>query len=168
VVRQFLPAIPTGLLQTADFARAALRPKVSSEPVYDVERAVEARLDSQQVLDDPRRRFEFVLTEQAVRWQLAEPSVMREQVRHLADMAVRPNLDLAILPSSAPMPETPLDLFVVYDERLVTVELFSGEVVLRDPRDVAYHLELFELFQAHALRQGEAVRFLRAVAENIM
>jgi transcriptional regulator with XRE-family HTH domain len=168
VVRQFLPAIPSGLLQTAAFARSALQPKVSSEPVYDVERAVRARLDSRQVLEDPRRRFEFVLTEQAVRWQLAEPSVMREQVEHLAVMAARPNLDIAILPSSARMPETPLNLFVVYDERLVTAELFSGEVVLRDPRDVAYHLELFELFQAHALRNGDELRFLRKVAAELM
>jgi transcriptional regulator with XRE-family HTH domain len=167
-IRQFLPAIPTGLLQTAGFARAALRPKVDSEPVYDVERAVRARLDSQRVLEDPQCRFEFVLTEQAVRCHLAEAAVMREQLRHMADVAAWSNIDLAILTNSVPMPEAPLNLFVVYDERLVTVELFSGEVVLRDPRDVAYHLELFELFQSHALREGDAVQFLRAIAEELM
>ena len=166
VVRQFLPAAPSGLLQVRAFAHAALLPKVGSDPVYDVERAVDARLDSQQVLEDPGRRFEFVLTEQAVRCRLADPSVMREQALHLAEVANRRNLDLAILPDSARIPEVPLNLFVVYDERLVTVELFSGEVVLRDPRDVAYHLDLFELFRSCALRNEEAIRLLGAIADE--
>lgn len=39
--------------------------------------------------------------------------------------------------------------FVVYDQRLVTVELFSGSVVLRDPKDVEFYDE-----EADAFRQG--------------
>jgi hypothetical protein len=41
----------------------------------------------------------------------------------------------------------------VYDQRLVTVEIFAGMVVLRDPQDVTYHVNLFEFFLGHALRE---------------
>jgi len=168
VVRQFLPAVPTGLLQTRDFARAALQQVVESEPAYDVGQAVEARMVSQHVLEDGARRFEFVLTEQAVRWRMTDAVVMSAQAAHLAEMAGKPNLDVAVLPNSATVPGVPLNIFVVYDERLVTVELFSGEVVLRDPRDIAYHIELFEFFKARALRGEEAVEFLRSVADEFL
>lgn len=35
-------------------------------------------------------------------------------------------------------------MFVIYDDRLVSVELFSGAVSLREPQEIQYHLELFE------------------------
>jgi hypothetical protein len=67
IVRQFLPAVPTGLLQTKAVARSTLLPTVGSDPSMDVGKAVEARLFSQEVLDDTSRRFVFLMTEQAVR-----------------------------------------------------------------------------------------------------
>lgn len=56
--------------------------------------------------------------------------------------------------------------FVTYDDRLVTVELFSGTLVLRDPKDVEYYGELFDYFAEHALWGDEARAFLAAVAED--
>jgi hypothetical protein len=75
---------------------------------------------------------------------------------------------VAVLPNSVTVPGVPLNIFVVYDERLVTVELFSGEVVLRDPRDVAYHIELFEFFKARALHGDDAVEFFRSLAAEFL
>ncbi len=62
VVRQFLPAMPGGLLQTEHYARRALSQMVPSDPVRDVDKAVRARLARQATLDDPARKFVFVLT----------------------------------------------------------------------------------------------------------
>ena len=45
----------------------------------------------------------------------------------------------------------PLNTFTVYDERLVTAETFTGAVVMRDPHDVAFHLDLFARFADAAL-----------------
>lgn len=77
-VRHFLPAIPSGLLQTADYARAALTPVIEGNPARDIERAVRTRLDAQSVLDDESRQFHFLLTEQAVRIKRASSAVMVE------------------------------------------------------------------------------------------
>lgn len=165
-IRQFLPAMPSGLLQTEHYARAALSPMVSTDPARDVDKAVGARLRRQETLDDLDRRFLFVLTEQAVRWRYAGPPVMAAQCRHMADVAERPNVDLSVVPRFGETPGGPLNTFVVYDHRLVLAELFSGEIALRDARDIAHHLEVFDFFRSRALSGADAAAFLRFVAKE--
>jgi hypothetical protein len=79
-----------------------------------------------------------------------------------------PNVEIAVIPQGVEVSASPLNSFVVYDERLVTVEIFSGSIAFRDPRDVAHHLELFEYFLSHALRGDDAVAFLLEVADEFM
>jgi transcriptional regulator with XRE-family HTH domain len=166
VVRQFLPAIPSSLLQTRGYAREALTSSVRGAPDRDIEKMIEVRMDGKSLLAEPGRAFSFVLTEQAVMWRRAPLEVMVDQVEHMAELAMLDTVELAILPKAAEVFAAPLNIFVIYDERLVTVELFSGGVALRDPRDVAYHLELFRFFQDRSLRGEEAVEFLRSVAAD--
>lgn len=164
VIRHFLPGVPTGLLQTADYARVVLTPTVTGEPAGDIDRIIEGRVARQRSLLDSSRKFCFVLTEGAITWRVADATLMAAQIAHLGDLSTHENLEIAVLPTGTIVPEVPLNVFVIYDERLVTVELFSGEVVLRDPRDVAYHLELFEFFRARSMRGDAATEFLRATA----
>jgi transcriptional regulator with XRE-family HTH domain len=170
VVQQFLPAIPSGLLQTREYARAVLTPTVEGRPALDVDLAVEARLDSQGALDDPTRRFVFLLTEQAIRWPRATPDVMATQCAHMAEVAQRPNVELAIIPFSGLVTAAPLNVFVLYDDRLVIIELTSGEMALRDPRDIAYHQNLFDHFLAgDSTVHGESARkLLESTAADFM
>src|SRR5262245_50152203 len=70
-VRQFLPVMPSGLLQTREYAYSVLTPSVEGRPAGDVDRMVRARLDSQEVLNEEIRNFHFLLTEQALRLMLA-------------------------------------------------------------------------------------------------
>ncbi|SFT84789.1 Helix-turn-helix domain-containing protein [Actinopolyspora lacussalsi subsp. righensis] len=167
-VRQFLPAIPSGLIQAPEYARAVLTPAIEGNSSRNVERAVRVRLDSQEVLKDESRRFHFLLTEQAIRWQRAEPDIMVTQLRYMAGLTDRPNIELAIIPHGVTVSAAPLNIFVVYDDRLVMVELFSGEVALRDPQDVSYHLNVFEYFRKRAVTGEAARQFLEAAADDFM
>ncbi|MGW3194239.1 helix-turn-helix domain-containing protein [Streptomyces sp. NPDC001118] len=168
VMRHFLPAIPTGLLHVREYAVATLSPTVAGAPARDVARAVQARMDRQAILDDRSRSFWFLMTEQAVRWQRADVSAMSAQCVHMAEVNRKPNVEIGIIPLGMYVPGTPMNIFVVYDDRLVTVELFSGEVVLRDPRDVAQHLNLFDLFWSRALTGDDASSFLEESASDFM
>ena len=76
-----------GLLHTEDYARATLTSTIHGRPARDVERAVHARLDRQEVLHDEARRFSFLMPEQAVRWRRAPLDVMTSQVRHMAEIS---------------------------------------------------------------------------------
>jgi transcriptional regulator with XRE-family HTH domain len=169
LVRQFLPAIPSGLIQTTDYARETLTPRVTGRAAIDVERAVRARLDRQTVMDDLSRRFVFLMPEHAVRWQRASPTVMAHQLRHMAEVATtRPNITIAVIPQTAEVLASPLNGFVLYDDRLVTIELFSGEIVLRDPQDISYHNNLFEYFMTAALTGPAVAARLDAIADEFM
>lgn len=123
-------------------------------------------MNRQTVLADSSRTFSFLMTEQAVRWQRAAPEVMAAQCRHMASVAEHDHVELGILPNHVDVPEIPLNTFVLYDDNLVVVELFSGEIVLRDPRDIAFHLSLFGCFLDRALTGTEAVGFLHTVAAD--
>jgi len=168
VSRHFLPAIPTGLLQIPDYIRELFAHVMPSEPAHDLKMIVRARLDRQKGLEDESKKFIFLMTEQAVRWRAATPDVMYQQIVHMARMSLRPNIDLAVIPLSSQVGDAPLNIFTIYDDRLVIAELFSGAVSLREPQDVAYHLELFEFFLGHALRGDDATAFLRTVADEFM
>lgn len=167
-IRYFHPAAPSGMLQTREYATSVLTPTVRGRSARNVERTVEARLNRQDELTDESRTFVFVMTEQAVRWQCAKPPVMAAQCAHVAAIAERPNVTIGIIQNGVEVPEIPLNTFVVYDDRFVLVELFSGEVVLRDPQDVSYHLNLFEKFLSHALTGPDATEFLDAIADEFM
>lgn len=168
VIRHFLPAIPTGLLHVREYAVETLRPMVPGDPARDVARPVQARMDRQANLDDSSRSFWFLLTEQAVKWQRASIGAMAAQCAHMAEVNRKPNVEIGIVPLGVQIPATPMNIFVVYDDRLVTVELFSGEVVLRDPRDITQHLNLFEFFWSHALTGDAASSFLIETSEAFM
>jgi len=169
VMRHFLPAIPTGLLHVYDYAVKSLGKTVPSENERDPERLARARLERQSVLDDPSKRFIFLLTEQAVRWRRADSAVMARQVARMADISsTKPTVDIAIIPQHVEVDGSPMNVFVAYDDRMVVVELFSGEVVLRDPRDIRHHLELFDFFLGHALTGDDATRFLLSVEDEFM
>jgi Domain of unknown function (DUF5753) len=141
-VRFFLPTMLSGLLQTPEYARATL-----SVFPGDHAQAVAKRLDRQATLYNPAKRFSFILTEAAVRWQLVEPAVMAVQLGRLASLSELPNVRLGVIPLDVHVPDGPLSTFTCYDDRIATAETFGGVIMMRDPRDVAYHLELFAFFE---------------------
>jgi transcriptional regulator with XRE-family HTH domain len=163
-IRFFLPTMLTGLLHTPEYARASL----ATIP-GDQRRAIARRLERQAILYDPGKQFAFLLTEQALRWPLCEPAVMAVQIGRILALASLPNITVGVIPyGRARLPEGPLNTFTVYDDRLVTAETFSGEIIMRDPRDVAYHLGLFETFVGYAVRGGECRAILIAIQVDFM
>jgi transcriptional regulator with XRE-family HTH domain len=160
-IRFFLPLMITGLLQTPEYARASLANFPGDHP-----QAIAKRLDRQARLYDASKRFTFVLTEAAARWQLCDPQVMAVQMDRLASLSALPNIRLGIIPLDTHVPDGPLNTFTVYDERIATAETFGGVIMMRDPRDVSYHLELFAFFEQYARFQDPARSLLASYAET--
>jgi transcriptional regulator with XRE-family HTH domain len=160
-IRFFLPTMITGLLQTPEYARASLG-------VFpgDHAQAIAKRLDRQATLYNRAKRFTFILTEAAVRWQLCEPSVMAVQLGRLASLSDLPNVVLGIIPLGVVIPDGPLNTFTIYDDRIATAETFGGVIMMRDPRDVADHLKLFAFFERYALFNDDARALLEEFASH--
>jgi transcriptional regulator with XRE-family HTH domain len=160
-IRFFLPLMITGLLQTPEYARASLANFPGDHPD-----AIAKRLERQAALYNPAKRFTFVLTEAAVRWQLCEPRVMAVQMGRLASLSELSNIRLGVIPLGRRVPDGPLNTFTVYDERIATAETFGGVIMMRDPRDVNYHLELFAFFEEYALFDDEVRALLESYAQD--
>ena len=127
--------------------------------------AIAKRLERQSILYDREKRFTFLITESAVRWPILGVEGMAVQTDHLASVANFTSVRIGVVPAT-PVVRLPslLGVFVVYDERLATTETYGGLVVMRDPRDVAIHVERFRLFEQHALWGTDAIDLLASIA----
>ncbi len=153
--RFFLLSMITGLLSTPEYIRASL----ANSPT-DVSKTITRKLERQEVLYDTRKRFTFILTEQAVRWPLLPPAAMALQIDRLASLTRMTNVKLGVIPMAGYKPMAPMDTFTIYDNILTTVENTTGVVVLRDPRDISMHLELFSTLRSYAVFEDEARELL--------
>lgn len=163
-LRFFLPSMLTGLLHTPEYARAsmAMLPGAHAQ-------AVARPLARQEVLYRPDKRFTFLFTEQALRWPLCPPPVMAVQLGRVAALADLPNISMGVVPAgTGVVPDGPVNTFTVYDDRLATAETFSGTLLMRDPRDVEYHLEVFVMFERYAIFGDEFSQVLAKIRKEFI
>ncbi|MFD4315177.1 helix-turn-helix domain-containing protein [Streptomyces sp. NPDC058548] len=156
-LRFFLLSMITGLLSTPEYIRASLAHIPGNHA-----KTIARKLERQHVLYDNSKRFTFVLTEQAVRWPLVGPDALAVQIDHLASLTHLPNVRLGVIPMAGPTDPrpAPLNTFTIYDDRIATVELSSGVMVFRDPRDVMGHLQEFAHLEERAVFGPDAAAFL--------
>ncbi|MER5937999.1 helix-turn-helix transcriptional regulator [Streptomyces sp. NPDC001928] len=159
-LRYFLPAMITGLLATSEYARASL-----AHTPGDSSKTVARKLERQAVLYDTSKIFTFILTEQAARWALVPAPAMAVQIDRLVSLSHLPNLRIGVIPIGTVMARGPMNTFTVYDNRLATVENFTGRMVLRDSRDISEYLAVFSSFEQHAHFGDEARALLQQWAD---
>ncbi|MEU0933979.1 MULTISPECIES: helix-turn-helix transcriptional regulator [unclassified Embleya] len=99
VIRTYEVQFVPGLLQTPDYARAVVIAGQPSASAAEVDRRVGLRMQRQSILyrDKPPRLW-VVLDEAALRRPIGGRDVMRDQVRHLIEMAALPNVTIQIMP----------------------------------------------------------------------
>ena len=161
----FVPADPTGLLQTAECMLAAMSPVVDEAP-HDPAPVITLKLDRQAVLHDSGKRFVFLLTESAVRWRMCPPNVMALQIDRLVSLSRLPSLSIEVIPLAQTVSEVPFQTFTIYDRTLVTIELSSGRIAVREPRDIKYDSALFAYLRTRAEKGDSARRLLGQWADG--
>ena len=131
----------------------------------EVAEAVETRLQRAAHLDDPEKRFEFVIAESVLQWRLCPADVMREQLLWLAELAARPNVDLVIVGFGRDVETPPEVPFGMYDGSVI-VETPEGIVVLDDPDEVAPFEALLDVWRRVGVTGGGAVALIEAAAQQ--
>ncbi|MFJ4190413.1 helix-turn-helix domain-containing protein [Kitasatospora sp. NPDC089509] len=160
-LRYFLPAMITGLLATPEYIRASL-----SHSPGDRTAVISRKLERQAVLYDESKSFTFLLTEQAVKWALIPPPALAVQIDRLASLSYLPTVRIGVIPQGTPLTRGPMNTFTVYDDRLVTMESFTGRIVFRDPRDILHYREIFAMFENCSLFEDDARIKLREWADR--
>ncbi|UCM90541.1 helix-turn-helix domain-containing protein [Streptomyces marincola] len=162
-IHQYAAGVVPRLLQTAEYAREALR---AARPGHgDVEPQVAARLARQLILtaDDPAD-FRAVLDEAVLRRPLADRAAWRRQLAHLVEMAAHPNITLHVLPFSAgPHGLTATDLALLWLPTGRTVVCAgsgcSGELV-REQREMERLRTVYDRVRDLAMPPAATIAFL--------
>jgi transcriptional regulator with XRE-family HTH domain len=160
--RFFQLTLVPGLLQSERYSRVVL----ATLPRQEQEAAIASLRTRRARLDDPAKRFVFLLSESALRWRMGSDGLMAAQIDHLARMARRPNVRLGVVPWTVDVKLVALHGFQIYDERVVTVSVLTGNATITDPLDVREYLNLFAKLETLALYGDPLGDLLLRVADE--
>ncbi|MGJ6965704.1 helix-turn-helix domain-containing protein [Streptosporangium sp. G11] len=167
LLRVFEPGVVIGLLQTTEYARSIFtRIKRLYRAPDEIDAAIRVRMQRQDILYDPSKRFRFVIPEAVLRYRLAPLDVMRGQLDRLLAVTALPNVEFGVIPFEAPLPSALLNGFWVYDEDHVAVPTRTRDLILRDPEDVAFYARTFEeLCEVAAFREDARSVIVRVLSD---
>jgi transcriptional regulator with XRE-family HTH domain len=158
-----------GLFQVSAYAYEVLKAGRTPE---EIEQLVATRMERQVILDgeDPPSMV-VVLDEGVIRRPVGDAEIMREQIRHLIELAQRPRITLHIVPSSKGAYAGVMGAFTIlgFDEGSNTVYVeghVGGQLVDHTATVRAYSLR-FDLIRGAAISADESLTLLRAVLENL-
>ena len=168
--RIYSPCLIPGPVQTADYIQALLRAIRERRPnrIDDIEDAVRVRIAKQHVTYEADRRFTILLEENTLRHRIGGPDILRDQLRHLLAAASMPSVALGIIPFLTDRsPLRPVEMFFLFDDAEVSVELVSGWLRITEPTEVAMYAEAFAKLAAMAV-YGKNARGLIAAAVDAL
>ncbi len=146
------PNLIPGLFQTGAYAREIIATNSFWRPVDEVHALAEVRKARQAVLTThradgrPPLNFWAVIHEAVLHQRFAsQPTLMRDQLRHLLDMTALPNITIQILPTAMPPNPAVMGLFEIvrfpspWPTVVLTEHVVGGQFV-----EGTEHVELFE------------------------
>ncbi|MFI1866664.1 helix-turn-helix domain-containing protein [Streptomyces jumonjinensis] len=149
LLRVFQPSCIPGLLQTPEYVRGVQQGSGLTDDA--LEKMIDARLRRQEILYARARDFRFLITESMLRWRLIPAPMMAAQLDKLIAMSRMPNIEIGIVPLSAPMPGLPTSSFVLFDSRLAIIEIPHAEITTSEIRDIELYEDKFDAFSRVAL-----------------
>lgn len=164
--------LPHGLVQTPAFAEVLARITSPGLTGDQLRRFVDLRTARQLILElEHPTALKVVLNEAVVRRRVGDEEVMREQLRHLAGLSRRPNIEIQVLPFSAgahPAMKTGFNLLRFpegFDDMdCVYLENENGSVWQERAEDVAHYSAVFGELRDQALSIDET----RSLLDNLV
>ncbi|MFI2368386.1 helix-turn-helix domain-containing protein [Streptomyces sp. NPDC018833] len=166
-IRAFESTWVPGLLQTPEYARCRLAEVVDLYGVAnDIDAGVQARMERQNVLYRPGRRFHFIITEAVLRYGTAPRDVMTGQIDRLVSASSLPSVRLGIVPFGIRLPVSPLHGFWLFDDRIVMVETFAAEMRLTQPEELRLYRNVFDRLALMSRYGSDARRLLMSALDT--
>jgi len=153
--------------QTKDYAHAMIRGVLPSIANRVLEERVTARLIRQEILtkEDPPRLWALI-DESALRRQVGDRAVMREQLKRVVELTDLPNVVVQVVPYEAgahPGLDSNFTL-LEFDDPLqrpvVYTESTAGSFFLERPVDIDRHREALEYLRACALSPASSIELI--------
>lgn len=169
MIRTFEALLVPGLLQTPEYAAAVLRGgRVLSD--NDIERKVAGRMRRQEILDaEAAPSVWAVIDEAALRKRVGGPKVMADQIRHLVEVAERPNIDIQVLRDDTGSHAAMDGAFLILDFPdpadlpLVYIETATEDLYLEQPEAIQHYVGVFGHICSSAESPETSVRYLESL-----
>ncbi|GAB1694075.1 helix-turn-helix domain-containing protein [Krasilnikovia sp. M28-CT-15] len=161
-----------GLLQTESYARALLASALPAMTDDAIEARVRVRIQRQRARLDGATPVDLwaIIDESVIRRQVGGSLVMREQLKHLVEMAGRPNVTLQVLPYAAGAHPGVIGSFVVLrfvqDPDVAYIEGVAGDVYA-EGTDVQRFTLAFDGLRAAAASPGASRDMLEAALDDL-
>jgi transcriptional regulator with XRE-family HTH domain len=171
MLRIWQPLLIPGLLQTADYARELFLAGQTDTSHETIDALVAARLERQAILDraDPPETV-AVIEESVLRSLIGSPLIMHDQLIHMADMAMRPNISVHVIPAGNGANAGKGGSFDIAsaDGMPDVVRMEGVEDVTSERRALVRQAEIaFERVRRDALPRAASRNLIREVAEEL-
>lgn len=165
----YQPSIIPGLFQTEEYARAIMRP--STQPPFDVEEQVTARLERQKILNkDQPPLIVSVLDESVLCRVVGGYKVMAEQLNHLLTLTERPDIMIQVTPHDVGAYSGfgyPLEIASFNDTDYAYLDdALKGQVV-EQPNEVKQVRRIWERLRAAALSERASLKLIGEKADEM-
>ncbi|MBL8931481.1 MAG: helix-turn-helix domain-containing protein [Kineosporiaceae bacterium] len=161
-------AVP-GLMQTRDYTETLLRGLLPPEEQAGVEEMVELRQKRIERVRSGEVSLEVLADETVFRRDFGRPDILRRQIQQLIDFSTYDNVQLRILPFSAPASPgihgsfQHLALASNPPSEFVFIEGLRGHFLIDRETDVARFLRAYESTKIHTLPPEETHDWLRSL-----
>lgn len=171
--RTFQPSLVPGLLQTAEYARRVF--SMSQLPYTEaaILEAVAGRVHRQLALYKKDRKFEFLITEAALRWRPGPTEMLLAQLDRVTSLSTLSNVSIGLIPHAAQAVVPTSHGFVIYDgpegdfDAFVTIETIHANLTVNDPSDVELYRSRWSLLRQMAVFDDEARKFLATLGTDL-
>jgi len=174
VIRVFAPDVIAGLAQTRPYVekmfKLGRKIELVDEPDEDV---VNARLERASVLDQVDKQFFLLMGEFALRRRLIPSGQMREQVEHLIELSIRPNVTIEVIPFAADEKVHQYNGFAILgdpdidDEAIVLAETLTRGLSIRSSEEIREYVAHFEALRLGAISGTDLHFFLQEVIKGL-
>ncbi|MEU0936166.1 helix-turn-helix transcriptional regulator [Embleya sp. NPDC005971] len=169
----FNPLVVPGLLQTQTYARELTEASRVWSTLDEVDRFVELRMKRQELLTGEHPpRYWVILSELSLRQEVGGKAVLRDQVAHLIDTAVRlPHVTVQVVPYDAGAHSGSdggfaLMRFAVGSE-VVCLESMRASLYLEEPGDIAIYAATLDHLKSSALSVRDSMAFMKTLCEDL-
>jgi transcriptional regulator with XRE-family HTH domain len=166
-IRMYAALLVPGLLQTREYASAVLRAVHQELPPEQIERWIDLRMARQSILTRNGSLAIWVILDEAVlRRPVGGHRTMREQLRHLTEMATLPNLTLQVLPFIVGEHAGVDGAFTIFgfskpaNPDVIHLEHTTGDLYLESAQEVEEYMLAFNRLRAVGLSQDESIALL--------
>jgi len=170
-IQVFQPSVVPGLLQTAEYARRVIAMFHRQYTDQDPAAEIQSRLQRQLALYDENRRFDFLITEAALRWRPGPVTLLLAQLDRIASISTLENVTVGLIPLAAEATTLTTHGFVIYEgeeqNAWITVETIHADMNVGAREATEIYRSRWSLLGQMALFGDDAREFLSSIVADL-